>query len=297
MEPGDLLLWTLFTVHGSAANVSDYDRRFMINSYVRAGDSERGEWAFRSGVSTPLGAEPQICKYEQLRETAGTILRRVRLDRGSQAGAAGIRAFRLPRAEPASFEGGRPQCLGDADRGEQVVNGRPKEEQQRHLHPPPRRARQRRIAGRHGIRIGRCPGRAARAAALKDDRARRGRGWSAAHPGRIGKSACAKRSMTQPVNRGRRRARKHSSKCTATPSRWRAAAARRTFCTTAESRPQEAYWKKPASESRHVATLQSVCRTAKTVEWQGDEAAERRNQRIPTGIVPRPERRQRIRRR
>lgn len=71
MEPGDLLLWTLFTVHGSAANLSDYDRRFMINSYVRASDSERGEWAFRDGVSTALGAEPQICKYEQLRERPG----------------------------------------------------------------------------------------------------------------------------------------------------------------------------------------------------------------------------------
>ena len=71
MEPGDLLLWTLFTVHGSAPNVSDYDRRFMINSYVRASDSERGEWTFRGGVSTPLGAEPQICKYEKLRERPG----------------------------------------------------------------------------------------------------------------------------------------------------------------------------------------------------------------------------------
>jgi ectoine hydroxylase-related dioxygenase (phytanoyl-CoA dioxygenase family) len=71
MEPGDLLLWTLFTVHGSAPNVSDYDRRFMINSYVRAGDSDRGEWAFREGVSTPLGADPHICKYEQLHERPG----------------------------------------------------------------------------------------------------------------------------------------------------------------------------------------------------------------------------------
>jgi ectoine hydroxylase-related dioxygenase (phytanoyl-CoA dioxygenase family) len=71
MEPGDLLLWTLFTVHGSAANISDFDRRFMINSYVRARDTERGEWAFRGGVSTPLGAEPQVCKYEQLRERPG----------------------------------------------------------------------------------------------------------------------------------------------------------------------------------------------------------------------------------
>jgi ectoine hydroxylase-related dioxygenase (phytanoyl-CoA dioxygenase family) len=71
MEPGDLLLWTLFTVHGSAPNVSHYDRRFMINSYVRAADSDRGEWAFRGGVSAGLGAEPEICKYEQLRERPG----------------------------------------------------------------------------------------------------------------------------------------------------------------------------------------------------------------------------------
>jgi phytanoyl-CoA hydroxylase len=71
MEPGDLLLWTLYTVHGSAANVSAHERRFMINSYVRASDSDRGEWAFRGGVSTPLGAEPEICKYEQLREKPG----------------------------------------------------------------------------------------------------------------------------------------------------------------------------------------------------------------------------------
>ncbi len=72
MAPGDLLLWTLFTVHGSAPNVSDYDRRFMINSFVRASDSDdRGEWAFRGGMSIPLGAEPEICKYEQLRERPG----------------------------------------------------------------------------------------------------------------------------------------------------------------------------------------------------------------------------------
>jgi ectoine hydroxylase-related dioxygenase (phytanoyl-CoA dioxygenase family) len=89
MEPGDLLLWTLFTVHGSAPNVSDYDRRFMINSYVRASDSERGEWAFRDGVSTPLGAEPQICKYEQLRERPGPFY--VESDWTEEAKAAGGR--------------------------------------------------------------------------------------------------------------------------------------------------------------------------------------------------------------
>lgn len=71
MQPGDLLLWTLYTVHGSPPNTSSGDRRFMINSYVRAADSERGEWAFRNGVPTPLGPEPEICKYEQLRERPG----------------------------------------------------------------------------------------------------------------------------------------------------------------------------------------------------------------------------------
>jgi ectoine hydroxylase-related dioxygenase (phytanoyl-CoA dioxygenase family) len=71
MQPGDLLLWTLYTVHGSGPNTSASDRRFMINSYVRAADSERGEWAFRGGVSTPLGPKPEICKYEQLRERPG----------------------------------------------------------------------------------------------------------------------------------------------------------------------------------------------------------------------------------
>ena len=71
MEPGDLLLWTLYTVHGSAPNRSELDRCFMLNSYVRAADTERGEWAFRAGVSTPLGPEPEICKYEQLRARPG----------------------------------------------------------------------------------------------------------------------------------------------------------------------------------------------------------------------------------
>jgi len=71
MQPGDLLLWTLFTVHGSSPNVGSMDRRFMINSYIRAAESERGEWAFRAGISTPLGAEPQLCKYDALHERPG----------------------------------------------------------------------------------------------------------------------------------------------------------------------------------------------------------------------------------
>jgi ectoine hydroxylase-related dioxygenase (phytanoyl-CoA dioxygenase family) len=72
LAPGDLVIWTLLTVHGSPPNRSGRDRCFMINSYVRAADSpERGEWVFRGGRPTPLGPEPEICKYEQLRERPG----------------------------------------------------------------------------------------------------------------------------------------------------------------------------------------------------------------------------------
>jgi len=74
LEPGDLVLWTLYTVHGSPPNTSDRIRKFIINSYVAADASpERGEWSFRDGVSTPLGPEPEICKFERLREEPGPV--------------------------------------------------------------------------------------------------------------------------------------------------------------------------------------------------------------------------------
>lgn len=72
MEPGDLVIWTLYTIHGSGPNVSSDPRILLIDNYVRAEDSpERGEWAFRDGRSVPLGKEAQICKYEQLHENPG----------------------------------------------------------------------------------------------------------------------------------------------------------------------------------------------------------------------------------
>lgn len=72
MEPGDLAIWTLYTIHGSGPNVSNEPRILLIDNYVRAEDSpERGEWAFRDGRSVPLGDEPEICKYEALRENPG----------------------------------------------------------------------------------------------------------------------------------------------------------------------------------------------------------------------------------
>ena len=68
LEPGDLAIWSPYLVHGSGTNVSDHQRRLYINGYVRAGDCDRGEWAFRDGEPVPFGPEPALVHYEALRE-------------------------------------------------------------------------------------------------------------------------------------------------------------------------------------------------------------------------------------
>lgn len=68
LAPGDLALWNPFLVHGSGVNTSDHQRRFYINGYVRAEDCDRGELTFRHGEPVPLGPEPALVHYEQLRE-------------------------------------------------------------------------------------------------------------------------------------------------------------------------------------------------------------------------------------
>ena len=71
LEPGDLVMWSLLTVHGSAINRSQKDRAFLLSSYVKAANSDRGEWTFRGGESVALGPQPQLCKYEQLHTKPG----------------------------------------------------------------------------------------------------------------------------------------------------------------------------------------------------------------------------------
>lgn len=66
LEPGDAVIWSLLTVHGSGANRSACDRAFNINSYVRAAASRRGELTFQRGHPVPLGEEPVLCKYDEL---------------------------------------------------------------------------------------------------------------------------------------------------------------------------------------------------------------------------------------
>jgi ectoine hydroxylase-related dioxygenase (phytanoyl-CoA dioxygenase family) len=65
LEPGDVALWHLYTVHGSGPNRSTIDRRFYINGYIKASMCDRGEWAFRGGEPVALGA-PVLVHYEDL---------------------------------------------------------------------------------------------------------------------------------------------------------------------------------------------------------------------------------------
>jgi ectoine hydroxylase-related dioxygenase (phytanoyl-CoA dioxygenase family) len=68
LEPGDLALWSPYLVHGSGKNVCHHRRRLYINGYVRAGDCDRGEWAFRDGEPVALGPKPALVHYDELHE-------------------------------------------------------------------------------------------------------------------------------------------------------------------------------------------------------------------------------------
>jgi ectoine hydroxylase-related dioxygenase (phytanoyl-CoA dioxygenase family) len=70
LEPGDVALWHLFTLHGSGPNTTDADRRFYLNGYVRAETCDRGEWTFRAGQPVPLG-DPVLVHYEDLHVRPG----------------------------------------------------------------------------------------------------------------------------------------------------------------------------------------------------------------------------------
>jgi ectoine hydroxylase-related dioxygenase (phytanoyl-CoA dioxygenase family) len=65
LAPGDVALWSPYTVHGSGANTTDGDRRLYLNGYVTAANCDRGEWTFRDGTPCPLG-EPVLVHYEEL---------------------------------------------------------------------------------------------------------------------------------------------------------------------------------------------------------------------------------------
>ena len=70
LDPGDVALWHLHTVHGSGPNRSTGDRRLYLNGYVAAPNADRGAWTFRGGKPCPLG-EPVLIHYEDLHSRPG----------------------------------------------------------------------------------------------------------------------------------------------------------------------------------------------------------------------------------
>ncbi len=73
LDPGDLALWHVHTLHGSGPNTSQIDRRFYINGYVKAANCARGEWAFRDGAPCPLEGEQSLVHYEELYTNPGPM--------------------------------------------------------------------------------------------------------------------------------------------------------------------------------------------------------------------------------
>ena len=73
MEPGDVALWHVHTLHGSGPNRSTMDRRLYINGYVIADNCDRGEWAFRDGEPCPLQGSPSLVHYEDLHTDPGPM--------------------------------------------------------------------------------------------------------------------------------------------------------------------------------------------------------------------------------
>ncbi len=73
LEPGDIALWHVHTLHGSGPNTSRIDRRFYINGYVTAANCERGEWAFQDGQPCPLEGEHSLVHYEELYTKPGPM--------------------------------------------------------------------------------------------------------------------------------------------------------------------------------------------------------------------------------
>ncbi|MBT3344019.1 MAG: hypothetical protein HN712_19880 [Gemmatimonadetes bacterium] len=55
--PGDVVMFTSYTVHGSTPNTTDRPRRSYINGFVRASTCDVGKWAFLEGKRVPITSD------------------------------------------------------------------------------------------------------------------------------------------------------------------------------------------------------------------------------------------------
>jgi ectoine hydroxylase-related dioxygenase (phytanoyl-CoA dioxygenase family) len=67
LEPGDVALWSAYTVHGGGFNPTKYlDRRLYINGYIKAEKCLRGEWAWREGRTVHLHGQPALIQFDEV---------------------------------------------------------------------------------------------------------------------------------------------------------------------------------------------------------------------------------------
>lgn len=77
LQPGDLVAWGPFVVHGGGLNTTTPEeketRAFYINGYVKGENCDRGHWAWREGQAVPLGKPVlvQMDNYEQTEAEGG----------------------------------------------------------------------------------------------------------------------------------------------------------------------------------------------------------------------------------
>lgn len=61
-SPGDVLIWNVYTVHGSLPNESSRPRMTYMNGFCRARSSEAWPWYLKDGVVQPV-ADPETIPY------------------------------------------------------------------------------------------------------------------------------------------------------------------------------------------------------------------------------------------
>lgn len=67
LNPGDVALWSAYTVHGGGFNTTEFlDRRLYINGFVKADKCRRGEWAWRDGRTCHLHGKQALIQFNEV---------------------------------------------------------------------------------------------------------------------------------------------------------------------------------------------------------------------------------------
>jgi len=67
LNPGDVALWSAYTVHGGGYNTTEFqDRRLYINGFVKADKCDRGEWAWREGRTCHLHGKQALIQFDEV---------------------------------------------------------------------------------------------------------------------------------------------------------------------------------------------------------------------------------------